>query len=65
MVSTNSILESLTIASRTTGSINDFLEKANLILNDEAITEAQYDKVTSHLRLDILSEKLLYHIELL
>ena len=58
MVSTNSILESLTIASRTTGSINDFLEKANLILNDEAITEAQYDKVTSHLRLDILNIEL-------
>mgnify|MGYP002627963302 CR=1 FL=1 len=58
MVSTNSILESLTFASRTTGSINDFLEKANLILNDEAITEAQYDKVTSHLRLDILNIEL-------
>lgn len=54
MPSTQSILHDLSYAASYCTNITDFMEQANLILESELITEEQYEKVTNHLRLDIL-----------
>lgn len=50
--STDSILKELSIISKNTLDITDFLNEANELLL--SLNEEQYDKVTRHLRLDIL-----------
>ena len=50
--STDSILKELSIISKNTSDITDFLNEANELLL--SLNEEQYDKVTRHLRLDIL-----------
>ena len=50
--STDSLLKELSLISRNNSSINDFLDEANELLL--SLNEEQYEKVTRHLRLDIL-----------
>ena len=54
MLSTNNILRELSFVADNNHDITDFLEEANNIIESEVITEAQYQKITEHLRLDIL-----------
>ena len=54
MLSTNSILQELSYIANNSDDILNFLEEANDFLNRTVISEAQYEKVTSHLRLEIL-----------
>ena len=54
MPSTQSILHDLSYAASYCTNITDFMEQASLILESELITEEQYEKITNHLRLDIL-----------
>ena len=50
--STESVLKELSIISRNSSDITDFLDEANELLL--SLNEEQYNKVTRHLRLDIL-----------
>lgn len=54
MLSTNNVLRELNYASMIYPDITDFLEQANNILESNVFTEAQYNKVSEHLRLEIL-----------
>ena len=54
MISTQNILRELNYVASTTGNILEFLDEANSIIESEVLTEAQYNKITEHLRLDIL-----------
>ena len=54
MLSTDNILRELAFCAGNNLDIIDFLEEANSILESEVISEAQYNKVTEHLRLEIL-----------
>ena len=55
MLSTESILRELAFSwDSSNNDLLEFMERANSILESETINEAQYDKITEHLRLDIL-----------
>ena len=54
MLSVRNILYELSYIAKTNSDILDFLEDANIIIEAGHLTEAQYDKVTEHLRLEIL-----------
>lgn len=54
MLSVNNVLRELSYISSTSGSIEDFLDEANSLIETEILTESDYNKVTSHLRLEIL-----------
>lgn len=54
MLSTQNILRELNYVAMTTGNILDFLEEANSIIESTVFSEAQYNKITEHLKLDIL-----------
>ena len=54
MLSVNSILNELSYISRNVGSITEFIDEANMLINSVPLTEAEYNKVTEHLRLEIL-----------
>lgn len=52
IMSTDSVLRELAVSARNTLDITEFLEDANILLM--SLNEEQYDKVTKHLRLEIL-----------
>lgn len=54
MLSTQSILNELSYMADNTKDIIDFFDEANEFLDSQIISEAQYEKVTNHLRLEIL-----------
>ena len=54
MLTTDSILKELSVMSEMSTDIVDFLEDANSFLNSLSLNEAEYDKVTDKLRLEIL-----------
>lgn len=54
MLSTQNILRELSYAASTTGNMLDFLDEANSIIESTVFTEAEYNKVVEHLRLEIL-----------
>lgn len=54
MISTKSLLRELSYLASTHLDVTDFLEDANSTLNAIPLTETEYNKVTEHLRLDIL-----------
>ena len=54
MLTTDSILKELSVMSEMSTDIVDFLEDANSFLNSLSLNEAEYDKVTAKLRLEIL-----------
>lgn len=54
MLSTQAIINELAYMSDHSSDIVDFLDEANDLLEREVISEAQYDKITKHLRLEIL-----------
>lgn len=55
MLSTESILRELAFSwDSSNNDLLEFMERANSILESEVITEDQYNKITEHLRLDIL-----------
>lgn len=55
LLSTQNVLRELAFVARTNLDVTEFMEEANNILYSEAISEAQYNKVTEHLRLEILT----------
>lgn len=55
LLSTENALNELEVRSELNPmDITEYINEANDILNDQPLTEAQYNKVTEHLRLDIL-----------
>ena len=54
MLSTQSILQELNYLSVNSTDVLSFIESANSLLDSVPLSEAQYDKVTEHLRLEIL-----------
>lgn len=54
MISTQNILRELSYVAACNIDILDFLDEANSIIESEVLSEAQYNKITEHLRLDIL-----------
>lgn len=54
MLSTQNILRELSYIGSICGDIYNFLEQANYIIESSVLTESQYDKITSHLRLEIM-----------
>lgn len=54
LISTDNVLRELNYVAATTLDIQDFFDQANSIIESEVLTEAQYDKITEHLRLEIL-----------
>ena len=54
MLGTRSILQELSYMSLNVSDVTDFLENVNSLLETVSLTEAEYNKVTEHLRLEIL-----------
>lgn len=54
MLSTDNVLRELAFVASNNADITEFLEEANNVLESNVLNESQYDKVFSHLRLEIL-----------
>ena len=54
MLNMNNILRELDYISKTNVDIVSFISEANSLLNSVPLTEVEYNKVTKHLRLEIL-----------
>lgn len=54
MLSTNAILQELAYRADHITDVIEFFDEANALLESQVLSEAQYEKVTSHLRLEIL-----------